>query len=382
MNNFSPFNSEPIRKLKLFKIGKLRVPFTFVAIILAAIVIFMLSTFSINDVDAVFVRDGEFQLGIVSSSNVMFEGDNLNVTLFLVNSTKQNKLISFKGSCQATFSIINAETKQTVWPNSPENTPCDNSGFEEFIMSPAQQKNYYFSVNNKPGQAPILPVGKYEITGVIDGFGTTETRTLEVLKRPITTVGEGQLCQGLTGKTCNSGLECKYEGGFPSGAGMCMQADDDFKPVNECVTSANNCFKDISDNANSESIKKFATMKRIQVDATGEFKPNEAIKRSEFYKLILDISEVKVTLKTDQEFIERDEAIAILYRIFVENKVPETLEVNPFVDCEESDYQPYIALAYKLGVLNLNEERKVYPNYFLNRGDAISYLDKFESIKE
>ena len=163
-----------------------------------------------------FVKNGDFRLGIAVSEQAFYAGDTLNATLQLTNSSEKIKFISFKGGCQATFKIVDANGG-VVFPRYAEETPCNNVGFQDFLIYPEQTKNYYFTFNSS-----VLAPGNYKIAGFVDGFGATDSISLQVYIKPDFAAKEWELCEGLTGRTCGTGLTCKFRGGFEFGAGICM----------------------------------------------------------------------------------------------------------------------------------------------------------------
>lgn len=380
-NISNPFQkANPIGKIKLLKIGKVRVSIAFLLSILVVGLILFLSTVSIADADANYIKNGDFKIGMAVSSTRMFEGDNFNLTLFLTNTSKQTQFVAFQGACQATYQIRDLNGK-VVLPVNLEQTPCNNTGYEEFLIYPGQVKRYYFSVVNRPGVSPILPVGKYQIIGTIEGFGQTDLRNIEVLPRPKVNVKEGELCEGLTGRKCEQGLECRFRGGFPGGSGMCFKPDSDFKPVNRCRNGLNNCFNDVVDHANALTIERFVEMGRVSGFSDGNFRPDDPIIRADFYILSSRISGMPISRPSEETYINRDEALSVLYHLFVRDESPRKLSDSPFLDAKDSKYENYITAAYQLGVVNLNDERRFYPNEKLTRAHALVMIERFENLR-
>jgi hypothetical protein len=381
MKNFIDFSANPIKKFKFIKLGKFRLSFTIVIILSFTALICLLSTISISDAEATYVRDGDFKISSAISSFTMFEGDNFNLTLFLTNTSATTQSVVFQGACQATWKILDTAGNQ-IYPINTENTPCNNRGFEEFMIYSNDVKRYYFSLVHTPGAPVVMAPGKYKIIGIIDGFGETEPKEITILERPKTTNAEGELCEGLTGRSCDKNLECKFEGGFPGGAGICMKEENNYEPKNRCRSGLDSCFTDIEDSENKASIEKFALLGRINGFEDGSFKPNDPIAKDEFYALVAAASNNEVKDKfTDQSRLNKEQAVYILYRAFIRQQEPRSLVLDPFVDTSESRYSNYIQASYNSGILFVNESRTFNPTEELTRAEAISLIDRFETYK-
>ncbi len=375
------FIANPIRKFKLIKIGKIRICPVIAGIVLAVTALLLLSTWSISDADAGYVRNGEFKIGMSLSDYSMYTGDNLNVTIFFTNLSQENQLITFNGSCQATYQIFD-ESGQLYYPTQPEETPCNNRGYEQFVMAPGQLKRYYFSLVNILGKPTVFKEGKYTIIGTVDGFGQTEPQKIEVLAKPSygTKSSEGELCNGMTMKTCTSDLECKYEGGFPGGAGMCFSPDTNFTPENKCESGFTRCFNDTVNHAHFEIIQKYLVSGEVKGGLDGNFYPDEPIQAQDFIKLLEKISNKKVDFKVSEGNLSRIVALRILYFTYFEKEPAIKLSDSPFTDMHDNPYKDYSTAAYNFGIINLNSEKKFYPNNHLTRAHALVLIDKFENL--
>lgn len=377
MNNYNMFNQSPIRKIKMLKVGKQRVSMGLIVGIALTLALMVLSTVSISDAEAIFVRDGDFKIGMATSGSVVYEGDPLVVTLFLTNVSAETKFVSFKNNCQATYKIVNSQD-QTVYPIAAEDTPCNNSGYEEFLFYPQDIKRYFFRLVRDENKSLTLTEGTYKIIGTIEGFGSTEPKKLSVLKRPKTTVSEGELCQGLTAKSCDPGLECKFEGGFPGGAGMCLAVDNNFEPANICISGKNGCFKDVENLSQQNLIQKYLIQGKIPAIEDGNFKPDEAIRITDAQEIIKRNTGKNVRIKGD--LISKAAAVKVLYQIYF-YKNPEVIDKSPFTDVDGHELEKYIISSYQLGLLNFNSQKLFFPDRPITRIEFLSLIDEFENLK-
>jgi hypothetical protein len=122
-------------------------------------------------------------------------------------------------------------------------------------------------------------------------------------------------------------------------------------------------------------------MGRVSGFEDGNFRPDEAIRRSDFYILASRISGNPIKNPANEEFINRDEALAILYHLFIRDEEPRKLSDSPFSDGIYSKYTNYITAAYELGVIHINEERRFYPNEQLTRAHALVLIERFERVR-
>ncbi len=156
-----------------------------------------------------------FSTAVTLGQNVIYQGDTLEVAGILRNTASKMLLINFPGPCQATFVIWNQQGR--VYPQNKAQFPCNNHGYERFVMGPNQFHTYRFKHDTS-----FLKPGDYQLAVLIDGFAVPQYRNFKIIKRPETFVKHGEFCEGLTLKQCDKGLVCKHLGEFYLGAGICL----------------------------------------------------------------------------------------------------------------------------------------------------------------
>lgn len=328
---------------------------------------------------AVIVKGGEFKINLMLSERVIYEGKPFNVIMQLGNISSQVQLVDFEGACQATFNIVDIHG-EVVYPRSAEETPCNNTGYEKFLIYPSQEKTYRFNVANTE-ELPLLKKGMYYVQGEVTGFGITNKMSLEIVEKPNFFAKEFDLCEGLTGSVCGPGLACKHRGGFEDGAGICLAIDDQFSPVDKCISGIGGCFKDIKGHPQEELIDKYALLDRVSGFEDGTFRPDAPITVSGFESLVEKVSGKKVDIMTSDMYVHRDTAVTVLYKVYVQNKKPRSLMGSPFVDINNSKHKDYIDAAYNLGLLSGNTSNRFYPFNNLSRAHTVALIEKFENYK-
>ena len=359
-------------KIKEFKKAKEsnKIPPVLLILLFVAVVVVALSSFPIRNVNATYTQNGDFQIVLTVERNYYYTDETVKIGMRLQNLSKQIQLVKFSGGCQATYQIYTLDD-ELVFPRYAEETPCNNNGYEEFLIAPNQAKNYYFEINGA-----ILPEGKYKVVGLFQGFGNTESILLDISKRPDLRANEGELCSGLTGLSCKAGLSCKHEGGFTDGAGICM-GENSFEPKNSCNNGVDNCFKDTKNHYAEKVIEKFIQKNRVSGFDDNYFRPDDYITVSDFTKLVSSINNEMVVIETTDPFVQRDTAIAVLYQSFISKSEPKVLDGYPFQDIGNSQYRNYISKAYNMGLLNSADY--FFPKNYLTRADALILIDRFEN---
>jgi len=326
---------------------------------------------------AVFVRGGDFEVTLALGERVTYHREDVQLVVNLVNSSNKVRTVNFTGGCQATFSIYTTQGKR-AYPRFVEEYPCNNTGYETFLIVPGQKKRYQFKIDNSSYGANPLPVGKYNVVGFVDGFGRTDPLSLEIVPRPNPYAREGELCEGLTGKICGEGLECRHTGGFPLGAGMCFMKYDVSQPRDRCSQDARNCFDDVYGHPHEDVIDKFAVLDRINGFDDHTFRPDSYIEVDHFERLVSDVSGKVIDIQTSDKYVRRETAIEVLYKAFVSDRYPRNLSC-PFVDISRSKKSEYITAAYKIGVLEDYPGNRFRPSDFLTRAEAVYLVDRFEN---
>jgi hypothetical protein len=351
-----------------------------VKIALVSLIIFSLTYMSMIPLgNAVIVKGGEFNINLILSERVIYEGKPFQVIMELGNISSQVQLVNFEGACQATFNIVD-ESGEVVYPRSAEETPCNNTGYEKFLIYPSQKKTYKFVLANTES-SPLLRAGKYYIEGTVEGFGSTNKMSLEVIKKPDFFAKEFELCEGLTGSVCGQGLACKHRGGFGDGAGICLAVENNFSPVDKCMSGIGGCFNDIKDHPQEELIDKYALLDRISGFDDGTFRPDEPMTVEGFKSLVSKLSGKQINIVTNDAYIHRDTAVAVLYKVYLNNKKPRSLVGSPFIDINNSKQKDFIDSSYNSGLLSGNTSNKFYPFNNLSRAHALALIEKFENYK-
>jgi len=343
--------------------------------ILASVTILYLTAVPLAN--AVFYKDNTFSVNAALGQRSYYDGDNFEMVVVLKNESSDLQLVNFTGACQATFTIYDLNNRQ-VYPRVAEEKPCNNTGYERFLIYSTQEKLYQFNLDGQ-----ILKEGKYKAVGYIDGFGTSDSIKFEVLERPNFFAQEGDLCEGATGRMCdvNNGLSCQHIGGFPFGAGLCMPKYDNFIPQDNCSNKYNNCFADVDVHPNKDLIMSYSDQGKLAVFGTQKFRPDDPIEIPVFEKFVSDESHKNIEIIAESNYIERDTAIEVLYKAFVENKDYSTRTLTcPFVDVSENPKKDYIIFAYQNGLLADNPLNRFFPNRYLSRIETLILVDRFRKF--
>lgn len=371
LQGVNPYLISKLKKQKILKGLKLG---------LVSLAVFSLAYLSMIPLSsAVIVRGGEFKINLMLSERVIYEGKPFSVVMELSNISSQVQLVDFEGVCQATFNIVDS-SGEVMYPRSAEETPCNNTGYEKFLIYPSQEKTYRFQVANTE-ELPLLSKGMYYVQGQVHGFGQTNKMSLEIIEKPDFFAKEFELCEGLTGSVCGPGLACKHRGGFEDGAGICLRVEDQFSPVDKCVSGIGGCFKDTKDHPQEEIIDKYALLDRVSGFDDGTFRPNAPMTVQGFESLVSKVTGKSVDIVTNDLYVHRDTAVTVLYKAYISNKKPRSLTGSPFIDINNSKHKEYIDASYKAGLLSGNTSNRFYPFNDLTRAHALALIEKFENYR-
>lgn len=343
---------------------------------MTALIITLLSLVSIAEAD--FYRNGDYQVTMALGQRSYYEGNDLQLVVNLTNTSGSLKFIDLSGSaCQASYEIFD-NTGRRVFPRYAEEKPCNNSGYESFYIYPTQKKRYQFILGGK-----ILPVGKYTAVGSVEQLGVSQSISFEVIKKPNFFAQEGELCEGATGRICdaNAGLSCQFVSGFPLGAGLCLPKYNDYTPVDKCKNGVQNCFNDVNNHPNQDVIDKYAIQGKLSAFGTGDFRPDDPIEIETFTKVVNELSGKKIIINSSDKYLQRDTAIEVLYRVYIDSNPPNRSLSCPFTDLEGNPKKAYVFAAYKKGLLDDNPENKFYPNQYISRAHALVLIDRFEKFR-
>lgn len=320
---------------------------------------------------------GDFGVAIALGERSVYKGSTIQLVVTLANNSNDLQIVDLNGACQATYSIYDLKDNK-VFPRVSEEIPCNNSGFETFYIYPTQKKYYQFELGGR-----ILPVGKYKAVGQIDGMGASSAVTFEVIEKPNFFAQEGELCEGATGRICdaNAGLSCQFVSGFPLGAGLCLPKYNSFTPQDKCKNGVQNCFNDINDHPNKSIIDKYAITGKLGAFGTGDFRPDEQIEIDTFAKVVSEFTGKNIVINSKDKYIQRDTAVEVLYRAYIDSNPPTRSLSCPFTDLEGNPKKAYVFAAYKKGLLSDNPENKFYPNQYLTRAHALVLIDRFENFR-
>ena len=180
-----------------------------------AYLVLLLMSISVAVLSFIPLVEASFKTTTTIASTALYQGDTLEIAGILRNTSKNTMFINFPGPCQATYIIWNKNGQ--VFPRNKQEFPCNNIGYERFLMGPSQFQTYRFEYDTQN-----LTPGKYKLAVMIDGFRVAPIRSFEVFARVDNKVGRGEFCEGLVYKQCQTGLECKHRGEFYLGAGMCL----------------------------------------------------------------------------------------------------------------------------------------------------------------
>jgi hypothetical protein len=342
---------------------------------MAALFITLLSLVPIAESSS--FNEEDFKVAITLGERVVYEGDLIQIAVMLSNQSENLHVVDLNGGCQATYAIYD-QSNNKVFPRYAEEKPCNNSGYETFYIYPTQRKYYQFELGGK-----VLPVGKYTAVGYIDGIGSSSVVEFEVVEKPNFFAQEYDLCEGATGKICdyNAGLSCQHVGGFPFGAGMCLPKYSSFTPQDKCKNGVQNCFNDTENHPQNDVIDEYSISGKLSAFGTDEFRPDDPMEVKVFEQLISEYTGKKITINTSDKFIQRDTAIEVLHRAYINNQVSGRTLRCPFTDIENNPKKPYIVSAYKKGLISENGENKFYPNEYLTRAHALVLIDRFEKFR-
>jgi len=327
--------------------------------------------------EAVFYKGKTFSVNSALDERSYYEGKDFEMVVILKNSSPDLQLVTFTGACQATFSIYDLNGNK-VYPLSADEFPCNNTGYERFLIYSTQEKLYNFVLKGK-----VLKPGKYKAVGFVDGFGTSDPIKFEVVEKPNFYAQEGDLCEGATGRICDfeAGLSCQHIGGFPFGAGLCMPRYTNFIPQDRCSNKFENCFDDLDGHPYEDVITSYANRDKLEIFGRGNFRPDDPIEVDVFAKFVSDISQKNICIKTEDQYLQRDTALEVLYKAFIENKEASNKSLScPFLDISSNSKKDYIIASYKLNLLEDNNRHVYRPLDHLSRGEAVVLVDRFEKL--
>ena len=112
---------------------------------------------------------------------------------------------------------------------------------------------------------------------------------------------------------------------------------------------------------------------------SGTFRPNDPMSIAGFEKLVALASGKEIKIISTDRYIHRDTALTVLYKAFISNKEPQSLEGSDFTDINNTNKRAYIDAAYHLGLIT-GSDGKFHPHANLSRAHSLLLIDRFENF--
>jgi hypothetical protein len=133
-------------------------------------------------------------------------------------------------------------------------------------------------------------------------------------------------------------------------------------------------------NPNRQLIEKYTSLGLIgpkSDDNADFFGPDDPIEIDDFETMVSKASGMNVEIATKDQYVHRDTAVTVLYKVFISRDEPKTSLGTPFIDIQNSDKIAYIDAAYNSALVTGNG-KYFMPFNNISRSHAVILLDRFE----